>query len=116
MHPVDLPWAGSYQGLPLDGSPAARLRDDAARLLASGLAPRCPHGAEAIFWYLPAGRITCPPCSTELLAAAAGSAASCHACGEPALAVAAWATAGIACFADLCESCGTLGLLPVAPN
>lgn len=116
MRHDDQPSMRSYQALPLDGSPAGRLRDQVSRLLASGRAPRCPHGDDAMFWYLPAGIIACGPCADDLVSAAEDGPRACHSCGEPAAAVATWAAGGVACFADLCEPCGTSGLLPVLPN
>jgi hypothetical protein len=115
--PSDGAASRGYQGLPLSGSPAARLLDDTARLLASGRVPRCPHPGEPAFWYLPAGILACAPCLGELAAGAGhGPAPACQACAAPAAAVAAWVTAGVPCLAALCEACHTTGLVPVTPN
>ena len=49
------------QGHPLAGSPAGRLHDATARILAAGTLPRCPHPDPPPLWYLPAGSHTCGP-------------------------------------------------------
>lgn len=106
--------ARAYHAWPLAGSPAGRLRDDVARVLASGLVRRCPHPDQPAFWFLPAGILACASCTGEL-AGGAGTAA-CQACGEPGSAIAAWVTGGVACVAPLCEGCHSDGLVPAAPN
>ena len=57
--PDDLSGARFYQGRPLTGSPAGRLQDGAAQILAAGTLPRCPHPDQPPLWYLPAGSLTC---------------------------------------------------------
>lgn len=113
MHEVS--GARGHQALPLDGSPAGRLRAEAARQLASGLIRRCPHTAEPAFWYLSAGMLGCAPCTSRHVQAAS-SPAACHACGAPATAIAAWVDAGVPCLAHLCERCQSGGLVPLTPN
>ena len=108
--------AHGYQSYPLTGSPARRLLDETARLLGSGTVPRCPHPGEPAFWFLPAGLLACGPCAGELLDAAAGAEQSCHACGAPAGAVAAWVVGDVPCVAALCEACHSTGLVPILPN
>lgn len=105
-----------YKGLPLPGSPAARLRDETVKGLASGQLPRCPHPDEPAFWYLPAGMLACVACADRLIEAAGDEPAACHACGEPASVVAAWITDGVPCVAGLCEQCRNVGLVPLSPN
>jgi hypothetical protein len=104
----------AYQGLPLAGSPAARLADDAARTLAAGLLPRCPHPDQPAFWYLPAGMLACAPCANRL--AASTGRVACHSCGAPASAVAAWVSGDVPCVAGLCGRCRATGLVAVTPN
>jgi len=112
----DLSGVRSYQGLPLAGSPTARLQDDTARLLASGLIPHCPHQDQPTIWFLPAGMLACVPCADKFMASAADDSATCHACGAPASAMAAWVINGVPCVAGLCEPCHSTGLVPVTPN
>ena len=58
---------GAYLGRPAPTvSPAGRLQDAAARILAAGTLPRCPHPDQPPRWYLPAGSLTsCPWWLTE---------------------------------------------------
>ena len=51
----------AYQGHPLAGSPAGRLQEAAARILAAGTLPRCPHPDRPPLWYLPAGSLSRGP-------------------------------------------------------
>ncbi|HCU97259.1 MAG TPA: hypothetical protein DHU96_32945 [Actinobacteria bacterium] len=104
-----------YRSFPLTGSPAGRLQDDSARILAAGLLPHCPHPDQPAFWYLPAGVLACAPCTDQFIETS-GESADCHACGGPASAVAAWVTGGVPCIAGLCEQCRGTGLVPLAPN
>jgi hypothetical protein len=53
--PQDLSGTQAYQGRPLAGSPAGRLQNAAAEILAAGTLPRCPHTDQPPLWYLPAG-------------------------------------------------------------
>lgn len=109
--------ARGYQSYPLTGSPLGQLRDDAARMLASGLLPRCPHEDQPVFWYLPATMLTCVACTDEAMRdASGGTDPACHICGAPSSAVAAWVSDGVPCIAGLCEQCHTDGLVPLAPN
>lgn len=105
-----------YQSHPLTGSPIGRLRDDTARMLVSGLLPRCPHPGQPVFWYLPATVLTCVACTDELIEDMSTAATACHICGGPASAVAAWVSEGVPCIAGLCEQCHTDGLVPLAAN
>lgn len=104
-----------YQSYPLAGSPVGRLHDDTARMLASGLLPRCPHPDQPALWYLPARMITCVACADEFMGDL-GTASVCAVCGEPASSVAAWVTGGIPCIAALCEPCQKGGMVPLASN
>ena len=52
----------AYQGHPLAGSPAGRFQDAAARILAAGTLPRCPHPDRPPLWYLPAGSLPRDAC------------------------------------------------------
>ena len=106
----------AYQGLPLAGSPAGRLQDASARILAAGTLPRCPHPDRPPLWYLPAGSLTCGPCTGALLEAADRGRARCHLCGAPATAAAAWVTGGVPCIGPLCDRCHGTGLVPLTPN
>lgn len=101
---------------PLVGSPAARLRDDTARKLASGLIRRCPHPQEPAFWYLSAGMLTCAACTAQAAQAVGAAPATCSACGAPADAIAAWVADGVPCLAHLCGTCRDSGLVPLTPN
>jgi len=112
----DLSGARAFQGHPLAGSPAGRLRDAAARIIAAGTLPRCPHPDQPALWYLPAGWLTCVPCTTGLLEAAGSQQAGCHLCGAPATAVAAWVVGDIPCIGPLCDQCHSTGLVPLTPN
>ncbi len=58
----------AYQGHPLAGSPAGGLQDAAARILAAGTLPRCPHPGRPPHWYLPAGSLICGPCTNRVTA------------------------------------------------
>ena len=111
----DLSGVRSYHGLPLAGSPAARLQDDTARMLASGLIPRCPHPDRPAIWFLPAGMLACASCADRFIEATPDD-AICHACGEPATAMAAWVVGSVPCVAGLCDGCHGTGLVPVTPN
>ncbi len=106
----------AYQGHPLAGSPAGRLQDAAARILAAGTLPRCPDPDRPPLWYLPAGSLTCSPCTSELLDEADRGQAWCYLCGAPAAAAAARVTGGVPCIGPLCGTCHRTGLVPLAPN
>jgi hypothetical protein len=112
----DLSGARAYQGRPLPGSPAGRLQDAAAEILAAGTLPRCPHPDQPPLWYLPAGSLTCGPCTGALLLAADANPARCQICTAPATAIAAWVLGDVPCFSHLCEECRSIGFLPVVPN
>lgn len=108
--------ARGYQSYPLTGSAVGRLHDDTARMLASGLLPRCPHPDQPALWYLAARMVTCVACAGELMGGLRSADQVCAVCGEPASSVAAWVTAGIPCIAALCEPCRSGGLVPLAAN
>jgi hypothetical protein len=112
----DLSAARAYQGHPLAGSPAGRLRDAAARVIAAGTLPRCPHPDQPALWYLPAGSLTCGACTGALLEAADRTQPGCHICGAPATAIAAWVVRDAPCIGPLCDGCHGTGLVPVTPN
>jgi hypothetical protein len=105
-----------HQGRPLAGSPAGRLQDAAAQILAAGSLPRCPHPDQPAWWYLPAGVLTCGDCTGTLLRAADSQPARCQICTAPATAMAAWVNGDVPCFSHLCEECHSIGLVPVVPN
>lgn len=107
--------AHAYRSHALAGSPARRLQDEAAALLASGAVPRCPHQGQPVVWYFPAGMLACAVCADAFLASA-GREEACHLCGGPAAAVAAWVAGDVPCVAGLCEQCRTAGVVPLAPN
>gem|GEM_PF-6787825 len=67
--PDELSGARVFQGRPLTGSPAGRLQDAAAEILAAGTLPRCPHPDQPPLWYLPAGSLTCGDCTGALMRA-----------------------------------------------
>lgn len=112
----DLSRVRSYHGLPLAGSPTARLQDDTARMLASGSIPRCPHQDQPQIWFLPAGMLACVACADQYMRSADDDSATCHACGAPASAMAAWLVNDVPCVAGLCEPCHSTGLVQVTPN
>lgn len=112
----DLSGLRAYHGQPLAGSPAGRLQDTAARILAAGTLPRCPHLDRPPLWYLPAGSLTCGPCTDAVLSAADRGQARCQSCGALATATAAWVTGGVPCIGPLCEPCHRTGLVPLTPN
>jgi hypothetical protein len=104
-----------YQSLPLPGSPARRLQEDARRLLGSGAVERCPHPDQPPFWYVAPGRLACVPCTCEYVREA-DERAGCDACGGTAVAVAAWVVGDVPCLASLCKECHRAGLVPLTPN
>jgi hypothetical protein len=112
----ELAGARVYWSLPLDGSPAGRLRDASARTIAAGTLPSCPHPDQLFFWYLPAGLLTCAECTSDLLETADRDQPDCHSCGAPATALATWVARGIPCIGPLCEPCQHAGLIPLIPN
>jgi hypothetical protein len=112
----DLTGVRAYQGHPLAGSPAGRLQDAAAQVLAAGNLPRCPHPDQPPWWYLPAGALTCGDCTRALLEAADDSRPGCHICGTPATAVAAWMLGDVPCLGHLCDECHGTGLVPLTFN
>ena len=67
--PDELSGARVFRGWPLTGSPAGRLQDAAAEILAAGTLPRCPHPDQPPLWYLPAGSLTCGDCTGALMRA-----------------------------------------------
>lgn len=114
--PDDLAVARAFRGRPLNGSPAGRLQDAAAEILAAGTLPRCPHPDQLPLWYLPAGSLTCYYCTAILLGAADAKPACCQICRGPATAMAAWMIGDVPCFSHLCEECHSIGFVPVMPN
>ena len=114
--PDHLTVARAFRGRPLNGSPAGRLQDAAAEILAAGTLPRCPHPDQPPLWYLPAGSLTCCDCTGACCGRPTRRPPAARSAESPATAMAAWVIGDVPCFSHLCEECHSIGLLPVVPN
>jgi hypothetical protein len=102
----------------LPGSPAATFREWIAAELAEGTIPYgCPHRVAADRLLLPARTLRCAGChERDRPSNAPGPCASCEVPGASSWTWWVDERARVLVIAQVCESCGTDGTVPLCPN